>query len=113
VSTKTTQEAPEVMLSTFSVNSIPTTILFYYGASHSFISQAFVRLHGMTLCVMKEPILVSSLGGGMQATLWCPSASISLMGVDFKVSPVMLRMASIDIILGMDWMKQHLVVIQC
>jgi hypothetical protein len=31
----------------------------------------------MTLCVMKEPILVTSLGEGMQATLWCPSASLS------------------------------------
>jgi hypothetical protein len=31
----------------------------------------------MTLCAMKEPILVTSLGGGMQATLWCPSASLS------------------------------------
>ena len=76
----TTQEAHEVMLGTFSINSISATILFYSGASHSFISQEFVRLHGMTLCVMKEPILVASPGGGMQANLWCPSASLSLRG---------------------------------
>jgi hypothetical protein len=64
----------------------------------------------MTLCVMKEPILVTSPGGGMQATLWCPSTSLSLRGVDFKVGPIVLRTASL---LGMDWMKQHRLVIQC
>jgi hypothetical protein len=105
VSAEMAQEVPEVMLGTFSVNSIPATILFYSLASHSFISQTF-----MTLCVMKEPILVTSSGGGMQATLWCPSASLSLRGVDFKVGPIVLRTASL---LGMDWMKQHRLVIQC
>ena len=29
------------------------------------------------------------------------------------MSPIMLRTASIDGILGMDWMKQHQAVIQC
>jgi hypothetical protein len=80
VSAETTHEVPKVMLGTFSIISIPATILFYSRASHSFISQAFVRLHGMTLCVMKEPVLVASSGGGMQATLWCPLASLSLRG---------------------------------
>jgi hypothetical protein len=45
VNAETAQEAPEVMLGTFSVNSIPATILFDSGASHSFISQAFIRNH--------------------------------------------------------------------
>jgi hypothetical protein len=42
VNVETVQEALEVMLGTFSVNSISATILFDSGASHSFISQAFV-----------------------------------------------------------------------
>jgi hypothetical protein len=54
---------------------------------------------------MKEPILVASPGGGMKANLWCPSASLSLRGIEFKVSPIVLRMVSIDIMLGMDWTK--------
>ena len=33
--------------------------------------------------------------------------------VDFKVKPIVLRTAGIDLILGMDWMKQHRAVIQC
>ena len=36
-----------------------------------------------------------------------------LKGVDFKVKPIVLRTAGIDLILGMDWMKQHRATIQC
>jgi hypothetical protein len=101
------------MLGMFSVNSISATVLFDSGASHSFISQAFVRMHSTPLCAMKNPMLVNSPGGSMPASYWSPSTSISLRAIDFKVNPIVLRTAGIDLILGMDWMKQHRVVIQC
>jgi hypothetical protein len=101
------------MLGTFSVNSISATVLFDFGASHSFISQAFVGMHSIPLCAMKDPMLVNSLGGSMLASYWSSSTSISLRGVDFKVNPIVLRTARIDLILGMDWMKQHRAMIQC
>ena len=72
VSTETTLVKPEVMLGTFEVNSTPATVLFYSGASHSFISQAFLRTHSISLCVMKDPILVNSPGGSMQASYRSP-----------------------------------------
>ena len=102
---------PEVMLGMFDVNSTPATVLFYSRASHSFISQAFVRTHSIPLCAMKNPILVNSPGGSMQASYRCLPTSLSLRGVEFKVSPIMLRTSGIDVILGMDWMKQNRAVI--
>jgi len=113
VNAETAQEAPEVMLGTFSINSIPATILFDSGASHSFISQAFVRNHSIPLVAMKHTMIVNSPGGTIPASYCCPSANIALRGVDFPAQPVVLRTAGIDVILGMDWMKQHNVVIQC
>jgi hypothetical protein len=113
VSSDIAQKAPEVMLGTFNINSIPATVLFDSGASHSFISQVFIRKHSITLVAMKDPMIVNSPGGTMPTSYCCPSASLSLRGVDFPVSPVVLRTSGIDVILGMDWMKQHLVVIQC
>ena len=101
------------MLGTFSINSIPATVLFDSGASHSFISQAFVRVHSIALCAMKNSMLVNSPGGTMPANYWSPSTSVSLRGVEFKVNPILLRTSGIDLILGMDRMKQHRVVIQC
>ena len=102
MSTETVLAEPEVMLGTFDVNSTPATVLFYSRASHSFISQAFVRMHSIPLCAMKDPILVNSLGGIMQASYHCLPTSLSLRGVEFKVSPIVLRTSSIDVILGMD-----------
>jgi hypothetical protein len=80
VSSDIAQEAPEVMLGTFSVNSISAIVLFHSGASHSFISQAFVRMHNIPLCAMKDPLLVNSPEGSMLASYWSPSTSISLRG---------------------------------
>ena len=48
----------------------------------------------------------------MQASYRCLPTSLSLRGVEFKVSPIVLRTSGIDVILGMDWMKQQQVVIQ-
>ena len=48
----------------------------------------------------------------MQASYRCLSTSLFLRGVEFKVSPIVLRASGIDVILGMDWMKQQ-AVIQC
>ena len=49
----------------------------------------------------------------MQASYRCLPTSLSLRGVEFKVSPIVLRASGIDVILGMDWMKQQQAVIQC
>ena len=87
------------MLGMFSVNSISAIVPFDSGASHSFISQAFVRMRSIPLYAMKNPILVNSPGGSMPASYWSPSTSISLRGVDFKVKPIVLRTTGIDLIL--------------
>ena len=73
VSTEMVLAELEVMLSMFNVNSTPATVLFYSGALHSFISQAFVRMHSIPLCAMQNPILVNSPGGSMQASYRCLS----------------------------------------
>ena len=113
MSTEMALAEPEVMLGTFNVNSTPTTVLFYFGVSHSFISQAFVRNNSIPLCAVQNPILVNSPGGSMQASYRCLPTSLSLREVEFKVSPIVLRPSGIDVILGMGWMKQQQVVIQC
>ena len=102
MSMETALAEPEVMLGTFDVNSTLATILFDSGASHSFISQAFVRNHSIPLCAMQNPMLVNSPGGSMQASYRCLPTSLFLRGVEFKVSPIVLRASGIDVILGMD-----------
>ena len=55
VSSDAAQETPEVMLGTFSVNSISATVPFDSGALHSFISQAFVRMHSIPFVCHEKP----------------------------------------------------------
>jgi hypothetical protein len=106
-------EEPEVMLGTFDVHSTLATVLFDSRASHSFISQSFVRIYRIHLCAMKNPILVNSPGGSMPASYRCLLISLNLRGVEFTASPIVLRTAGIDLILGMDWMMQQQAKIQC
>ena len=49
----------------------------------------------------------------MQASYRCLLTSLSLRGVEFQVTPIVLRTTGIDLILGMDWMMQNQAVIQC
>ena len=87
MSTETALAELEVMLSMFNVNSTPATVLFYSGALHSFLSQAFVRTHSIPLCAMKDPILVNSPGGSMQASYHCLPTSLSLRGGRVQSEP--------------------------
>jgi hypothetical protein len=106
-------EELEVMLGTFDVHSTPATVLFDSRASHSLISQSFVRIHRIHLCAMKNPILVNLPGGSMPASYRCLPISLNLRRVEFTVSPIVLRTAGIDLILRMDWMMQQQAEIQC
>jgi hypothetical protein len=63
VTTETAQENPQVVLGMFFVNSIPASVLFESGASHSFISAQFVAKHSIPMCPMKQTMIVKSLGG--------------------------------------------------
>jgi hypothetical protein len=101
------------MLGTFDVHSTSATVIFYSGALHTFISQVFVKTHSIPLCAMKNPIIVNSPGGIIPAPHCCLPTSMTLRGVEFKVAPIVLRAAGIDLILGMDWMMQQKAVIQC
>jgi hypothetical protein len=63
VSVETAQENPQVVLGMFLVNSIPASVLFDFGASHSFKSAQFVAKHSVPMQHMKQNMLVSSPGG--------------------------------------------------
>jgi len=113
VAAETVQEGPKFMIGTFYINSIPAIVLFNSRASHIFISQAFVRVHSIPLFAMKTPMLVSSPGGTIPVSYRCPLASLSLRGVNFPVSPMVMRTSGIDVILGLDLMKKYTIVIKC
>jgi hypothetical protein len=96
------QQAPDVVLGMFLASSHPATILFDFGASHSFIPSSFVAKHSLPIATMKHTMLVSSPGGEMSSKHICPAVSITIRGVDFPSNLILLDSKGIDIILGMD-----------
>jgi hypothetical protein len=112
VSAETAQENPQVVLGMFFVNSIPASVLFDSGASHSFISAQFVAKHSITMCPMKQTMLVKS-PGEMKALYMCPNVSLKIMGADFWSKLIVLEPKDLDVILGMDWLGMHDATIQC
>jgi hypothetical protein len=74
------QDASGVVLGTFPIDSVPATVLFDSGATHSFITDQFVAKHNMPVSPMKKPLLVSSPGGDMKASHLCPQVNLKIMG---------------------------------
>jgi hypothetical protein len=74
------QEAPDVVVSMFSVNSTTAIVLFDSGASHSFISVAYVEKHNIPIAMLKCRMVVSSPRGDMLARQVCLNLKIILRG---------------------------------
>jgi hypothetical protein len=106
-------EDANIVYGMFLVNSIPASVLFDSGASHSFITESFKEKHNIPKYPLKKILHISSPGGDMKATHSCPHVNIKIQGIDFPVDPVVLGSNGIDVILGCNWLKSCDGVIQC
>jgi hypothetical protein len=74
------QEAPDVIISMFFINDTSTVMLFDSGASHSFISAAYVEKHNLPMALLRCQMIVSSPGGDMPVRQLCPKVNHKIMG---------------------------------
>nr|ABA97826.1 retrotransposon protein, putative, Ty3-gypsy subclass [Oryza sativa Japonica Group] len=107
------QVAPEVVLGTFPVNSIPTTVLFDSGATHSFIGKKFVGIHGLIREELSTPMRVHTLGNSSTSVQFSPSITIEIQRSPFLANLILLESKDLDINLGMDWLTKFKGVIDC
>jgi hypothetical protein len=113
VAVEEAQEAPNVIISMFLINDTSIVVLFDSGASHSFISAAYVGKHNLPLALLRCQLIVSSLGGDMPARHLCPNVNLKIRVVDFVANLIILESKGIDVILGMDWLSKYKVLIEC
>jgi hypothetical protein len=59
------QEAPDVVIGTFFVYDTSAVVLFDFGASHSFISTAYVEKHNLPIALLRCQMIVSPVGGDL------------------------------------------------
>jgi hypothetical protein len=81
VMVKEAHEAPDVVIGMFFINDTSAVVLFDSGASHSFISAAYVEKHNLPIALLRCQMVVSSPGGDMPARQLCPK-------VNLKISPL-------------------------
>jgi hypothetical protein len=95
------QEAPNVVTGMFFVNNTSTIVLFDSGASHSFISAAYVEKHNLPIALLRYQMIVSSPGGDMPSRQLCSKVNLKIRGVHFVANLIVLESKGIDVILGM------------
>src|ERR1041385_3559026 len=106
-------DEPDAVIGKFFINSVPALVLFYSGASHSFISRVYVDKHELPTVVLKSSMLISSPGAEMSASLGCCQMSLAIGKHVFPTNFIVLESQGLDVILGMDWLAKYQGVIDC
>ncbi|XP_027915177.1 uncharacterized protein LOC114174540 [Vigna unguiculata] len=89
-------------------------VLFDSGETHSFISNVCVgRLNLVTRDLGCELLVSTSSSGQVATSSVCVGCSIEVVGRRFKVNLVCLPLEGLDVILGMDWLSNNHVIIDC
>jgi hypothetical protein len=113
VAVEDAQAASDIIIGMILINDNGAIVLFDSGASHSFVAANFVQKHNLPLVMLKNRMIVSSLGGDMHARHVCSKVSIRIRGVEFLANLIVLESNGIDVILGMDWLSKHKGMINC
>jgi hypothetical protein len=104
---------PGAVMGTFTLNSFTSLVLFDTGASHSFISSAFVNKHAFSTETIGRVIKVSSPGGELIVNAGCQNLILEIGKYKFPTHLLVLDSRGLDVILGMDWMTNYAGVIDC
>jgi hypothetical protein len=88
----------------FLLNKFSTLVLFDTGASHSFISRAFVVKNKIPTEIIGCPTRVSSPGGELIVNVSCRDLVLEIGKHKFLANLIVLDSQGLDVILGMDWM---------
>jgi hypothetical protein len=107
------QDAQDVAVGMFPVESHPTKVLFDTGATHSFVSTSWVEAHNIPIESMIPPLRVNSVGGKVQSDRIFSNLRIEIKGIDFPTNLVVMGTQGLDIILGMNWLHRNQATISC
>ena len=101
-----------VIQGTFFLSRLWARVLFYSGASHSFIAASIVIEFGLKVETLEEPLYVSS-PLGIRARIWmiCQGCELKISWILLTVDLKVLDLSEFDVILRMDWLIAYRVII--
>jgi hypothetical protein len=106
VSAEVTAVGADITIGMFYINSIPAAILFDSGAMHSFIFARYATTNELPLQNMQNPLVVITPKGSVEANYMTHRLTLTIMGREFWSTPIVLEESSIDLILGMSWLRK-------
>ncbi|KAJ9561541.1 hypothetical protein OSB04_006701 [Centaurea solstitialis] len=102
------QIAPDVVTGVFPVNTRPALVLFYSGATWSFVSSTFCKDFHLERGKLASPIAVDVAAEEVRV---CEDVYrdrvIVIHGVTFTIDLIPIPMNGIDVIAGVDWMFRN------
>jgi predicted aspartyl protease len=113
VSAEATADGADIAIGMFYINAILAALLFDSRARHSFLSARFATTNELPLQNMKTPMVVITPKGSVEANYMTQRLTLTIMGREFWSTPIVLEESSIDLILGMSWLKKAKIVINC
>ena len=98
----------------FLISRLWEIVLFDSGASHSFIAASCVNVLGLKVESLEKPLHVNSpLGIRVRIDQICWDCELEISGILLMVDLRVMDISDFDVILGMDWLTEHRVVIDC
>ncbi|XP_040933542.1 uncharacterized protein [Gossypium hirsutum] len=114
VRTREEGDAHDVVTSIFLLYSEPVYALIDPGSSHSYINSKLVELGKFNSEISRVTVEVSSpLGQIVLVNQVCPRCPLIIQNKTFPIDLLIMPFGDFDIILGMDWLAEHGVVLDC
>jgi len=111
---KETETAEGLIKGICFVNENPCEALFDSGATHSFISLDCAKKLELPVVEVAYKLIVSTpTNPSVITSHMCPSCTLKVLDQEFRIDLICLPLHHLDVILGMDWMSQNHVVIDC
>ncbi|KAF1892045.1 hypothetical protein Lal_00036398 [Lupinus albus] len=96
------------------VKDIPLFVLFDSGVTHSFISCECVKQLSLQIDVLPFHLIVSTPTNALVVvSTFCHKCSVVVYDRTFLVDLICLPLSQIDVILGMDWLSENRVLMNC
>jgi predicted aspartyl protease len=97
-------EGASVLTGTFFINDTPVKILFDSGATQSFISENLLGKMGLKGFRTNSAYMIITPRGKITSSILIRGVCLGLGSKIFPTNRIAISLASMDVILGMDWM---------
>jgi hypothetical protein len=95
----------------FSINNHPAVVLFDFGSSHLFVSQAFVKRYEQEIIELECAYRISSAGADLLTNQIIQGVTLNIANKQYKLNLIIMPGLVLDVIMGMNWMNKMGVVI--